>query len=192
MQRQQAKQAEARVAVARRQSYPDVSAGVEVRNYSGDGSFRQEMLRLNMSLPWFNYGQIRADVRREEARLSSAQWELASEQAALREDLHQLTLQVDAARRDALLYRDQIIPRTEATLDNLRSGWQAGQTPFREVLETHRALLEAQLTLDRSIANQYQGLSELALCCGLGDLSALPMIGAEPESTPDKTPTANP
>ena len=192
MQRQQAKQAEARVAVARRQSYPDVSAGVEVRNYSGDGSFRQEMLRLNMSLPWFNQGQIRADVRREEARLSSAQWELASEQAALREDLHQLTLQVDAARRDALLYRDQIIPRTEATLDNLRSGWQAGQTPFREVLDTHRALLEAQLTLDRSIANQYQGLSELALCCGLGDLSALPMIGAEPESTPDKTPTANP
>ena len=190
MQRQQARQAEAMVAVARRQSYPDVSAGLEVRNYSGDGSFRQEMFTLRMSLPWFNRGQIRADVNREQARLSATQWELASEQAALREELHQLTVKADAARREALLYRDQIIPRTAATLDNVRAGWQAGQTSFREVLDTHRALLEAQLAYARAVSEQYVALSELVLCCGLGDLGALQMIGAEPGSAPTQTPPA--
>jgi outer membrane protein TolC len=190
MQRQQAKQAEAMVAIARRQSYPDVSAGLEVRNYSGDGTFRQEMFTLRMSLPWFNHSQIRADVSREQARLSATQWELANAQAAIREELHQLTVQADAARREALLYRDQIMPRTVATLDNVRAGWQTGQTPFREVLDTHRALLEAQLDYARAVAAQYQALSDLVLCCGLGDLSALPMIGAEPGSAPTQTPPA--
>lgn len=187
MQRQQTKQAEAMVAVARRQNYPDVSAGIEVRNFSGDGTFRQGMLTLRMSLPWFNRSQIRSDISREQARLSATQLELASEQATLREELHLLTVKANAARRDALLYRDQIIPRTTAMLDNVRAGWQAGQTPFREMLETHRALLEAQLAYAKAVSDQYQALSNLVLCCGLGDLGALQMIGAEPESTPAPT-----
>lgn len=187
MQRQQIKQAEAQVAVARRQYYPDVSAGVEVRNYSGDGTFRQEMVTLRMSLPWFNRSQLRSEVSRERAKLSATQLELAEEQNAIREELHQLTIKADAARREALLYRDQIIPRTSATLENVRAGWQSGQTPFREVLETHRALLEAKLAYARAVADQYQALSELVLCCGLGDLNALQMIGAEPEPAPSKT-----
>ena len=146
------------------------------------------MFTLRMSLPWFNRDQIRADVSREQAKLSATQLELASEQAAIREELHSLTVQADAARREALLYRDQIIPRTAATLDNVRAGWQAGQTPFREVLDTHRALLEAQLAYAKAVSEQYRVLAELVLCCGLGDLSALQMIGAAPESTPTQNP----
>jgi len=190
MQRQQAKQAEAMVAVARRQAYPDISAGLEVRNYSGDGTFRQEMLTLRMSLPWFNKNQIRADINREQAKLSATQLELADEQAAIREELHQLTVQADAARREAVLYRDHIIPRTAATLDNVRAGWESGQTSFRDLLDTHRTLLEAQLAYAKAVSEQYQALSDLVLCCGLGDLSALQMIGADPESAPTKTPPA--
>jgi outer membrane protein TolC len=184
MQRQQIKQAEAQVAVARRQYYPDVSAGVEIRNYSGNGTFRQEMVTLRMSLPWFNHSQIRSEVRREQARVSATQAELANEQAAVREELHLLTIKADAARREALLYRDQIIPRTAATLETLTAGWQTGQTSFREVLETHRALLDAQLAQARAVSEQYQMLSDLVLCCGLGDLGALPMIGAAPATAP--------
>jgi outer membrane protein TolC len=184
MQQQQIKQSEAMVQVARRQSYPDVSAGFEARSYSGDGSFRQGMLVLRMSLPWANNEKIHADIRREQAKLSAAQFELADEQVAVREELHLLTIKVDTARREALLYRDQIIPRSESTQESVRAGWQAGQNPFREVLDAHRMLLDARLMYVRAVAEQYQMLSELVLCCGLGDLSALQMIGAEPEATP--------
>lgn len=191
LQQQQIKQSEARVAVTRQQRYPDVSAGFEARNYSGDGSFRQGMLVLRVSLPWANTEKIHADIRREQSRLSAAQFELADEQLAVREELHLLTIKVDTARRDALLYRDQIIPRSEATQASVRAGWQAGRNPFREVLDTHRMLLDARLMYVRAVAEQYQMLSELVLCCGLGDLSALPMIGAEPETAPSTPAPAN-
>ena len=185
MMQRQVKQAEAMVEVTRRQSYPDVSAGFEARNYSGDGSFRQGMLILRMNLPWANKDKIHADIRRDQAKLSAAQFDLADNQSGVREELHQLTVKVDSARREALLYRDQIIPRTESTLEMIRSGWQAGQNSFREVLETHRMLLDARLMFVRAVAEQYEMLSELALSCGLGDLNALSMIGAAPESQPE-------
>ena len=192
VQQQEVKQAEVRVESARLQRYPDVTAGLEMRNFSGDGSFRQGMLTFRMNLPWWNHGKISADVRRENARLASAQYALASERQGIREELHQLTTKIDAARRDALLYRDQIVPRTETTLESVSTGWQSGQNTFREVLETHRLLLDARLSYARAVAEQYQMLSELVLCCGLGDLSALQMIGVTPEISPDTPPSTPP
>lgn len=53
-------------------------------------------------------------IQNARAKLSAAQFELADEQLAVREDLHQLTVKVDPARREALLYRDQIIPHTKS------------------------------------------------------------------------------
>jgi cobalt-zinc-cadmium efflux system outer membrane protein len=184
MMRQQVKQNEAMIEVTKRQKYPDISAGVEARNYSGDGSFRQGMFIMRMNLPWANRDKIRADIRRDEAKLAAAQFELADEQLAIREEVHMLTVKIDSARREALLYRDQIIPRTDSTLETVRAGWQTGQNPFREVLDTRRMLLDARLMFVRAVAEQYQMLSELVLCCGLGDLNALNMVGAEPEAQP--------
>jgi hypothetical protein len=34
----------------------------------------------------------------------------------------------------------------------------------------------------RSVTEQYEMLADLVLCCGIGDLEALQMIGAEPKS----------
>jgi outer membrane protein TolC len=191
MQRQ-VQQAEAMVEVTRRQNYPDVSAGVEARNASGDGSWRQAMFLLRMNLPWVNKDKIKADIRRDQAKLSAAQFDLADYQLGVRQELHQLTVKVDSARREALLYRDQIIPRTESTLETVRSNWQTGQNSFREVLDTRRMLLEGRLMFVRAVSEQYQMLSELVLCCGLGDLNALSMIGAEPETTSPVTPAPSP
>ena len=90
-------------------------------------------------------------------------------------------MKIDAARREALLYRDEIIPRSQSALDSARTGWESGRSTFRDVLEARRMLLEGRLMQARAVAEQYQMLSELVLCCGLGDLEALEMIGAQPE-----------
>jgi len=187
VQAQQVQQAAAKVEAARRGRYPDVFAGFEGRTYSEDGSFRQGMLTVRFSLPWFNNGKINADIRREQARQSAMESELADERLAIREEVQRLAAKIDAARREALLYRDQLIPRAETTLTAVRAGWQSGQNTFREVLDTHRMLLEARLMHARAVAEQYTMLSELVLCCGLGDLNALQMVAAEPTGSAPAT-----
>jgi outer membrane protein TolC len=181
--RQQIKQAEAAVALARRQRLPDLSAGVEARNYSGDGSLRQGVVVLSLNLPWGNAEKYRNDIRREEAKLRAAELELADWQLAVRQEVHYLTVAIDAARREALLYRDEIIPRSEQALASARAAWETGRRTLREVLETRRMLLEARLMYARAVAEQYTMMAELVLCCGLGDFEALEMIGALPEDS---------
>lgn len=182
MMREQIKQAEAMVVSTRRMRLPEVMVGAESRNYSGDGEWRQAEFMVSFNLPLFNRGKYRADIRRDEAKLKAAEADAADYSLGLREEIHSLTVQIDAARREALLYRDEIIPRSETALESARAAWTGGRGMFRDVLEARRMLLDARLMFARAVAEQYQMMSELVLCCGLGDLEALQMIGAMPEA----------
>ncbi|MEK7707806.1 MAG: TolC family protein [Verrucomicrobiota bacterium] len=182
--RQQIKQAEAAARLTRRQRLPDFSAGLEARNYTGDGSFRQGMFVLSFNLPWANAGKYRNDIRRDEAKQRAAELDLTDWQLSARQEVHHLTVAIDAARREALLYRDEIIPRSEQALASARSAWETGRRTLREILETRRMLLDARLMYARAVAEQFTMMSELVLCCGLGDFESLQMIGAEIEPEP--------
>jgi outer membrane protein TolC len=141
------------------------------------------MVVLSLNLPWGNAEKYRNDIRREEAKLRAAELELADWQLAVRQEVHYLTVAIDAAWREALLYRDEIIPRSEQALASARAAWETGRRTLREVLETRRMLLEARLMYARAVAEQYTMMAELVLCCGLGDFQALGMIGALPEDS---------
>lgn len=182
MMREQVGQAQAMVDSTRRSRLPEVSAGAVSRNYSGNGEWRQVELMLNFSLPIFNRTRYRADLRRDEAKLNAAELDAADYELSLREEVHGLTVKIDAARREALLYRDEILPRTASALESARAGWESGRGSFRDVLDACRMLLDGRLMYARAVSEQYQMLSELVLCCGLGDLEALQMIGAIPET----------
>ena len=184
--RQEISQAEAAVEVTKRQRAPDVSVGLEGRNYSGNGSFRQGALVFTMNLPWLNGGKYRSEIKRDEAKVQAAEFDLKDYELSVREELHHLTVKIDAARRQALLYRDEIIPRSETALESARIGWENGRGTFRDLLDARRMLIDGRLMQSRALAEQYELLSELVLCCGLGDLEALQMIGALPEEKDSK------
>jgi outer membrane protein TolC len=145
---------------------------------------------VNFSLPFFNRSKYRADIKRDEARLKTVEAETADLTLGVREEVHGLTVKIDTARREAVLYRDDIIPRSEAALASAHAAWESGRGMFRDVLDARRMLLDGRLMFARAVSEQYQMMSELVLCCGLGDLEALQMIGAEPDlpesnSTPE-------
>ncbi len=181
MMREQIKQSEATVEATRRARLPDLSVGAVSRNYSGNSEWRQAEFMLSFNLPLFNRSKYRADIRRDEAKLKASEAAAADYSLGVRAEIHNLTVKIDAARREAVLYRDEIVPRSESALESTRAGWESGRNVFRDVLDARRMLLEGRLMYARAVSEQYQMLSELVLCCGLGDLEALQMIGATPE-----------
>ena len=87
-------------------------------------------------------------------------------------------------------YLEQIArPLRQAGLVRGRAGRTGGyvlarqpeQITLRDVLEARRMLVEARLMFARAVAEQYEMLSELVLCCGLGDLEALQMLETKSE-----------
>jgi cobalt-zinc-cadmium efflux system outer membrane protein len=174
---------DAAIDAARRRRWPDFTLGALSRNFSGSGEWRQAELMLGFNLPQGNRAKYRAEVRREEARREAVDQERADYNLGLREEVHALTVKIDAARREALLYRDEILPRSELALASAQTAWTAGRGMLLDLLEARRMLLDARLVQVRALTEQYLMLSELVLCCGLADLEALEMIGAQPDPT---------
>ena len=165
--------AKAAAEAARRARRPDFMLSVEGRQFAGDGQFKEGAVLFKMSLPWFNGKKYSAMYDREKDRVEAATWEADAYAAQVREDLSQLIIRIENARRQALLYKNDIIPRTEQTLTVAQSSWENGRTLFHDVLDARRLLLEGRMNYARAVADQYIALSELVLCCGLGDLESV-------------------
>ena len=166
MMRAQIQQAEATVALTRRQRLPEVSAGFQSRNYSGNGNFRQAEFMVSFNLPWGNAAKYRSDIRRDEAKRTAAAFDVADYELSVRENLHLMTVNLDAARRTARLYRDEILPRSAQAVAAARTAWETGGGQFRDVLDARRMLLDARLAYAMAVAEQQQMLGELAFVCG--------------------------
>jgi outer membrane protein TolC len=179
--REEIKVAAAAANVARKERWPDVTIGFENKTYARDSDVRSTEYMLGFSIPLGNSGEYRAAIRREEEKQRAVELEAQNAAQAVRTEVHALVVKIAAARREALLYRDQVIPRSELALASAKAMFESGGA-LRDVLDARRMWLEGKLMYSRAVAEQYEMLSELVLCCGLGDLEALQMIGAAPET----------
>lgn len=161
--------AQAQTDVARKSRLPDVGGFLEGRQYSGDGGFREATIGVKLTLPWFNGSRYRSDYERSRARVDAVQFEMENAAQMIREELHQLTVELDAARREALLYRDDILPRARVVFEVAHAQWLNGQVALVEPLEARRQWLEARQQLVRTVANQHQLLGELVLVGGFAN-----------------------
>ena len=180
--------ATALVEVTRRSQRPDVALGIEGRQFSGDGGFRDGLFTVSLSLPWFNRANYRRDLARDRERLHAVAEDRADVLISLRNEIHHLTVEAETARQEGLLYRDDVLPRSERALDAAHAAWSGGRGMMNDVLEARRMLVEAKLMLARATAEQWAMLSDLAYFCGLPDAMALkttaptPTSGAKPAS----------
>ena len=179
------RQAEAMAELTRKMRLPDVHFGVEGKQYHGDGEFRMGMFKLGISLPWGNAGKYKKDYLREKERQKATEEERRDQILMVREQLHHLTVDIEAFRREALLYRDEISTRAAQALSNRLTDWETGRGMFREVLDARRMLLESQLMAARAVAEQWQIVAELLLWTGLNSAEALTPLTTEPSITPD-------
>jgi outer membrane protein TolC len=177
---QEIKQAEASAELTRRTRLPDVSLGVEGRQYSGDGGFREGDLMLRFSLPWFNGGKYRKDYDRDREKQKSAEQEREDQVWMVREQLHHLSVEIEASRREALLYGGEITTRSAQVLTSRLSDWETGRGLFRDVLDARRVLLDSELMSARAVAEEHEMLAELLLWSGLENVEALAPLAGEP------------
>jgi outer membrane protein TolC len=179
------RQAEATAELARKMRLPDVSFGIEGRQFSGDGGFRSGMFTLRFPLPWVNADKYKKDYLREKERQNAAEEERHDQELMVRQHLHHFTVEIDAARREALLYNGEIIIRAEQALSNRLSDWETGRGTFRDVLDARRMLLESQVMAARATAEQRQGLADLLLWTGLNSVEAIAALATEPSMMPE-------
>jgi len=182
---QEIKAAEAAAKLTRRSRLPDVSVGVQGNQYSGDGEFRSGTFTLSISLPWFNKSKYEKDYQRERDAQKAAEQDRDDQILMAREELHHLSVDIEASRREALLYSDEITSRAAQALASRQADWEAGRGMLRDVLEARRMLLDSELRSARATAEENEMLAELLLWTGLDSIDALAPLANEPSIIPD-------
>jgi outer membrane protein TolC len=175
--------AQARVEATRKSRLPNLAVGVEGRQFHGDGGFREGLFTVGFNLPWFNAARYRKEVGRDEARHSATRQEREALVQEVSSELHHRIAAIEAARREALVYRDELLPRSERAVQLALDGWMSSRMDAREMMDARRMQVEAQSMLARAIASQWIEMSDLVLCCGLSDLELLQQLG-RPKPTP--------
>ncbi|HKB91351.1 MAG TPA: TolC family protein [Opitutaceae bacterium] len=170
---QEVAQADAMAQLTHRRRLPEIGVGLQARQYSGDWGIREGMATVSFSLPWVNAKHYDSDYRRDKARVHAAEHEAADYELTLREGIHHLTIDIDAARRQAVLYRDELIPLAEQTVSSASAAWENNLGVFQDVLDARRLLIEDRLMLAQSLADHIRKLADLALLTGANDFTAL-------------------
>jgi outer membrane protein TolC len=178
------KAARAGVEVVRKSRLPDISLGVEGRQYSGDGGFRSGMFTVRFPVPWVNRDKYQSDFVREKELETAAISEREEEALKVQEELHHLSVDIEASRREALLYRDEISVRSSQALKSRLSEWETGKGAFRDVLDARRSLFESDLVAARATAEEHRLLAQMLLWTGLKTLEDLTPLSKEPPLLP--------
>ncbi|HXN35313.1 MAG TPA: TolC family protein, partial [Opitutaceae bacterium] len=183
--RQESASAQAAAELTRSMRLPDVSVGIEARQYSGDWGFREGTATVSFSVPWLNRDRYDDDWRRDRQLKRASDLAATDYALSVREELHHAVLDLDAARRQALLYRDQIIPLARQTIASAQAEWEHSLGTFQDILDTHRVLLADELTLDQALVNQDTLKAQISFLTNSRDLGALAGPAGEPHSGPD-------
>jgi cobalt-zinc-cadmium efflux system outer membrane protein len=170
-------QAKAETERTERNRFPFISVGADSRQYSGTGGFREATVGVRMSLPWFNRSKVRAELQAAREEENAARLEVEDMERFVPFEARRVHVMSENARRRAVLERDELLPRARLALQNSQEVWASGRSSFLELMEARRLLLQSQISHASAVAEQYSALAELALCCGLGDLEGLSMVG---------------
>ena len=138
------------------------------------------MFTVGLNVPLFNRGKYRSDLRRDQEKLKAAEEDRDAQVLSVREELHHLTVAIDAASRQALLYSEEILPRTQQGLASALSNWESNRGMFRDVLDARRMALDAQLMQARAVAEEHQMIADLLLITGQQDLDTLERLLMQP------------
>lgn len=163
--RHQVEATQADTDAAREKRKPVFSMGVETNVYSG-GDFRDAMLMIKMSLPWFNRSAYRADIAQAENLKRAAEGDLSAQTREFYAQLNGLIAEVENSSRLSAAYQTEVVPKSKLAVESIENAWVSSKATLTEVLDARRALLEVRQEQKRAAAAQQAALQSLSAITG--------------------------
>ncbi|HPG27959.1 MAG TPA: TolC family protein [Myxococcota bacterium] len=158
------------IRLARLEYFPDLSVGF---GYSFIGSGISPVatgddawsLPIGLTLPiWWQ--RIRAGILEANARTLSSVEQLEETRNAIAFGLQDTLVRIDAEYRQAVLFRDLIVPRAFQAVEVSTAAYQAGDVGFTTLIENWRSWLEFSLDYHRALAGLEQRFADLQQLVG--------------------------
>jgi|UPI00037A14FB outer membrane protein TolC len=149
-QREQVSASEARVALAKKDYYPDFNIGANYGMRAGRSDLTGIMFSMN--LPIFSDTKQDRALAQREAEREAAVFSLQDRILQIDSDLRQGLSDYESARKQALLFKTGIIPQAGQTVASMLAGYQVSKVDFLN-------LVQAQITHYNYETQYWQALS---------------------------------
>jgi outer membrane protein TolC len=151
-------EAEHRKRAAELEGYPDFDLGVGYRirqDVMGDPVDGDDFLSASVTirLP-VDRPKWRAQVAEREALVRRSRAEYRSHRAALRDGLRARFADLERADEEIALIERGLLPQARQSLESSRSAYEVDEVDFLSLIDSQVRLLEAQLRLERAIADR--------------------------------------
>lgn len=155
--------AEARREIARLESYPDITLGVnyiqigdpDVNPMTPDAGQDPWGVTVAVNLPiWF--GKYNAAKAEALASKRATENEYENRLNGLRADLSASLARLEDANRRLKLYGEELLGLAEQAVENSRASYESGRTGILEVIDSERSLLDLQLLFWQAASEAWQ------------------------------------
>ncbi|MGH8327449.1 MAG: TolC family protein, partial [Steroidobacteraceae bacterium] len=172
--------AQAREELAQKERFPKFGLTAGYNSMWADPAMRP-MVGLSITVP-IDQGKYRAAIDAAHAEARRAASTLEDQRASLLADLSADYATVREAARSVALYRDELVPLAQSTLNVSRAEYGSGRGDFLNVLTAEQHRLDTELALARMQSEYFRALAELDRASGGGLLESRSAL------TPDTTP----
>ncbi len=164
---------QARLQLARKEYYPDVTFGLDVvetersatSNVVGNGK-DAVVLGFSANIPIWRK-KLKAGVSESKMRRRAALQSRIDLESQLSAKLELSVFKFRDAERKIELYRDSLIGKAEQNLTVTRSAFEAGKVDFLSLIDAERALLEFELNYEQAITDREKAISRIERIVGI-------------------------
>lgn len=164
--------AKAKIELAKKKSYPDISLGVDWIQTDGaisagvrDSGKDPIIAMLSINLPFWTESYKAAQLQAKAQMRSYAARKVQSRNDLLAR-LEKVLYEFEDSARKAKLYEGVLIPKAREMLEASEVAYKAGTIDFLSLIDAQRILLEFDLSYERFITINQQKLAELEMLIG--------------------------
>lgn len=169
-------------ALSRKAYVPDFTVSAGYMLMPASSNMRNNyMVEGSMNLPWLNHRKHDAEIAEATAQATAQDAELAAQRNAAFGEIQQAVVEAQAAQRLAHMYRDQLRPQAEATLQSSVIAYENDKTSLLDLLDSQMEVINVDLAWLDAAANFDARLADLELATGTSlDPHDLPATEVKP------------
>ena len=165
--------AKARLELAKKKFYPDISAGVDwiqtddaIMSGTDDSGKDPIIAMFSINLPiWTD--NYKAAQRQARANLRKASSQKKQKQNEMTAQALMVLYEFQDSSRKVALYKDILIPKAKEMLQASEGAYRTGSIDFLSLINSQQTLLEFELSYERSVTDNLQRLAELEELMGI-------------------------
>lgn len=173
----QVEAARSRLALARKDRYPDFKLGVTYGERSGDnspsvGDSRADLFSVMVGarIPLYAGRKQSRAISQRAAELAKSQYALIDEKGVVRAAIAGAATDYQRSREQYELFAKGIIPQAEQTVQSMLAAYQVSEVDFLNLVRSQMTLFNYELLYWKSVSEAKQALARLEAAVGGGSI----------------------